>query len=761
MQSVSDNSLLRLNALLNEAQHLSGIGAWELDVHTGKTFWSEEVYRIYEVPLDFDHNRDSGVQYYALTDQKLIESSLNRAITHGESFTVTCRFIAATGVEKWVKVSGRPDVVAGKSVRVLGVIQDISEIKRKELEVMQSLELSSSLIEFMQDGLSIVSLDGQQLSVNPAFCRITGYEAQELIGHQAPFPYWPAEEIDSILTAFNTEIRDGLTHRLIFSRKNGERFPVIVSPGVLKSATGELKAYFATVKDITDQVRTEEELRQLALVAAKTTDAVVLTDADRRIIWVNSAFVSLTGYTLNEVKGQFPGKMLQGPGTDLQAIRAMNDALNKQKSVGVEVLNYAKDGNAYWLDLNINPVFDDQGQLKYFIAIERDVTEKRRQRELLEESLKEATSVRMMHDAILDKLQKLTNSAPGAIFQVQLDETGNLRFTYVSEGITRVDPRLTPEVLMSSVEDAFLSLVGQEQFDAMLTQMIESAEMLTPVQFVLNLDHGDQSRWVQAHARPEMNEKGEIIWYGYVKDITESREHQLALENMVQLTSDQNNRLLSFTQIVSHNIRSHASNITGLLGLMDISEDHDDRKAYVELLKESAGKLDETLHNLNEVLCIQRDLKLPRRTMNLRREINKVLNSLAFDIKQHFVFIQNDVSPQVSIRIVPAYLESILLNLTTNAIKYRATDRKPHIIYRAHKFEQHLEIEVQDNGRGLDLKKYGKSIFNMYKTFHGNEDAKGLGLFLVKNQIESMQGTISVFSEVGVGTTFRVLIPLE
>jgi hypothetical protein len=101
MQSVSDNSLLRLNALLNEAQHLSGIGAWELDVHTGKTFWSEEVYRIYDVPLDFDHNRDSGVQYYAPTDQKLIESSLNRAIKHGESFTVTCRFIAATGVEKW------------------------------------------------------------------------------------------------------------------------------------------------------------------------------------------------------------------------------------------------------------------------------------------------------------------------------------------------------------------------------------------------------------------------------------------------------------------------------------------------------------------------------------------------------------------------------------------------------------------------------------------------------------------------------------
>lgn len=759
MTSGTESSLIRINALLNEAQQMAGVGAWELDVASGKTFWSEEVYRIYEVSRDFDHNRSEGVRFYAEEDQRILEESLCRAVRKAENFTLTCRFISAKGTHKWVKVSGKPEILDGTAVRVLGVIQDISETKRKEAEVLQSVSFSESLMFAMQDGLTIVSLTGVQLNVNPGFCRMVGFSEHELVGQKPPFAYWPAEELERITDAFNQRIHDGLSHNLRFCRKNGERFPVIVSPSVLRNAEGHPIATFATVKDISAQVRREEQLRQLALVAANTTDSVILTDAPGNIIWVNEAFTQLSGFTLLEVVGRRPGAILQGPDTDPETIRYMSECLRRQESISVEVLNYAKNGTSYWLDLNINPVFDDAGKLEYFIAIERDITDKHREKELLQASLDDATTARRLHDEVLEELQKLTNSAPGAIFQVQRVGGEVLKFTYVSNGISRIDPRLTPDSLLHELDGTITEMIGQSQVDMMMTEMMASAENLTPVQFDLKLEHPEHSRWVQVDARPQKNEKGEIIWYGYVRDITEARNHQLTLENMLHLTSDQNSRLLSFTQIVSHNIRSHASNITGLLGLMDFSRGEHEREHYVDLLKDSAEKLDETLHNLNEVLSIQSKVKIPRKCLNLRREINTVLNTLAFDIKQHLVFTKNEVSPTVLLSVVPAYLESIILNLTTNAIKYRSAERRPCIIYRASVTDKHIIVEVEDNGLGLDLRKYRKNVFSMYKTFHGNEDAKGLGLFLVKNQVEAMQGTISVDSEVGVGSTFRVTFP--
>jgi signal transduction histidine kinase len=105
---------------------------------------------------------------------------------------------------------------------------------------------------------------------------------------------------------------------------------------------------------------------------------------------------------------------------------------------------------------------------------------------------------------------------------------------------------------------------------------------------------------------------------------------------------------------------------------------------------------------------------------------------------------------------VPAYIESIFLNLTTNAIKYRDPEKEPTLTIQSYIEDQFIVLSVEDNGKGIDLERYGNKIFGMYKTFHGNKDARGIGLFITKNQIESMGGTIEVESEVGVGTKFRV-----
>ncbi|OCC28252.1 Histidine kinase [Leptospira interrogans serovar Canicola] len=102
-------------------------------------------------------------------------------------------------------------------------------------------------------------------------------------------------------------------------------------------------------------------------------------------------------------------------------------------------------------------------------------------------------------------------------------------------------------------------------------------------------------------------------------------------------------------------------------------------------------------------------------------------------------------------------MESILLNFLTNAVKYRHPDRVPEITLNAERQENRLILSIKDNGLGIDMKKYGDKLFGMYKTFHNNKDAKGIGLFITKNQVEAMGGKIEVESRLNNGTTFRII----
>jgi signal transduction histidine kinase len=97
-----------------------------------------------------------------------------------------------------------------------------------------------------------------------------------------------------------------------------------------------------------------------------------------------------------------------------------------------------------------------------------------------------------------------------------------------------------------------------------------------------------------------------------------------------------------------------------------------------------------------------------------------------------------------------------LLNFTTNAIKYAHPDRYPEIIYTLAIEKNYTILEINDNGLGINLEIHGDKLFGMYKTFHNNANARGIGLFITKNQIEAMGGKVEVESKVNIGTTFKI-----
>ncbi len=140
----------------------------------------------------------------------------------------------------------------------------------------------------------------------------------------------------------------------------------------LTSQRGELRAANERL------LRQEAEARKLALIAARTDNAVVLTDPAGRTEWVNEGFTRITGYTLEEMKGRRPGDLLQGPGTDPQTVRLMSEQLKQGLGFSSEILNYRKDGRSYWISVHAQPIHDEQGRLVNFMALETDITERRK-----------------------------------------------------------------------------------------------------------------------------------------------------------------------------------------------------------------------------------------------------------------------------------------------------------------------------------------------------------------------------------------------
>ncbi|SHG22144.1 PAS domain S-box-containing protein [Flavobacterium segetis] len=245
---------------------------------------------------------------------------------------------------------------------------------------------------------------------------------------------------------------------------------------------------------------------------------------------------------------------------------------------------------------------------------------------------------------------------------------------------------------------------------------------------------------------------------GIMIDITKNKEAEKDLNASFELVSEQNKRLLNFSYIVSHNLRSHTSNIASIVELIESSKSEHEREEMIQLLKTVSNSLTETMLHLNEVINIRTNINLSSEPLYLFQYINVVINVLCKQIHSNNVEIINKIPENCVINYNPAYLESVLYNIISNSIRYRHPSRKP-VICLSLSYEDNFKIlKISDNGIGIDLVKNADKIFGMYKTFTNHVDSKGIGLFITKNQIDAMGGSITVESEPDIGTTFKIFI---
>lgn len=262
--------------------------------------------------------------------------------------------------------------------------------------------------------------------------------------------------------------------------------------------------------------------------------------------------------------------------------------------------------------------------------------------------------------------------------------------------------------------------------------------------------------WLRDIVNVIVENDGTVNLRGIMIDITKSKDAEMDLNNSFSLVSEQNKRLLNFSYIVSHNLRSHSSNLQSLSSLIMSSDSEKERDELIKLLGSVSNALNETMYNLNEVVNIQTNINLNIEPLNLKLYVQKSLEVLSEQIKLKKVTINCNIEEEITVLFNPAYLESVLMNCISNAIRYSDPEKESYIDINSHKENNATLLEISDNGIGIDMDKNRDKIFGMYKTFNNNPDAKGMGLFITKSQIDAMEGRITVDSKLKEGTTFKI-----
>ncbi len=364
--------------LLEEVVSLAGVGGWEVDLATRTPLWTDEVCRIHEVPPGTVPDLAEAIDYYAPEARPLIRGALEEGLTKGTEWDLELPLITAKGRRIWVRARGRPIFQDGVCTRLLGSFEDITE-RRAAQEAMRAAlarkRVAEALFQNSNAMLAVIDSQGRFERVNRRWTTLLGWAEDELVGQPVVSRVHPDDLVATAAAAQRLSSGASSTERLrVRYRCRDGRTLTLLWVAASDPETGLL---YAVVDDVTEERERVRQAERLAMIAARTTNAVLFTDARGRIEWVNASFTRITGYSAEEALGSNPGALLQGPDTDPDAVAEMGARIRARQPFTTEVRNYAKDGRPYWIAIEALPIFDDDGAFQGFMAVEADITDQK------------------------------------------------------------------------------------------------------------------------------------------------------------------------------------------------------------------------------------------------------------------------------------------------------------------------------------------------------------------------------------------------
>ncbi|MEL6256896.1 MAG: PAS domain-containing protein, partial [Bacteroidota bacterium] len=375
-------NLNKLANLFLETQMITKTGTWELDINSGKTIWTEEVYRIHEVSPDFDHNKENGIEFYHPDDRPILIQSLEEAISNKNPFDITCRLHTAKGRKLIVRVTGKPFIEKGKVCRLVGVIQDISDQHRIE----EGLKVLNDRLQLAAKAANMGVWDyfpiENELHWDEKMYELYGTEKEKFSG---AYDAWASSLLPESLEKAQKELELALMGIKDFKTEfeiilpNGSKRTIAGEAIVKRNANGEAVRMIGVNYDITSKIEDLKELNMFRSIVESVGDSIIITSADPYnpvILYSNPAHEKMTGYCSKEVIGKSP-KLFQGPESHREALNQIREALIAEQDFQIELKNYRKNGETFWINMYNTFVRNEASETTHFISIQRDVTKRK------------------------------------------------------------------------------------------------------------------------------------------------------------------------------------------------------------------------------------------------------------------------------------------------------------------------------------------------------------------------------------------------
>ncbi|TPE43081.1 PAS domain S-box protein [Pontibacter mangrovi] len=398
------------------------------------------------------------------------------------------------------------------------------------------------------------------------------------------------------------------------------------------------------------------------------------------------------------------------------------------------------NGEEKYLHHVMEPLVNDEGRVTRVMATTQDVTEQK-QREIL------ITEAR-------DRYQSTLENIPEVIFS----SDPKFQINYVSKQCLEITGYSEKEFTTTNFWPSIIHPDDLPTLNERLQQEVLAGERIQHELRIISRDN--QLKWLTLRMSPKLDEYGKVVRIdSSAADITERKRTEAKRFVLTEQLQVQNKNLQQFAYIVSHNLRAPIANIIGLTSVYNQEQPEvATNRHIINNLTKSAQHLDRVIRDLNDILTVRGQILDTFERVVFNDLFSEILRAVSIRVEQERAVIEYDFSEAPVIVSLRSYIHSILLNLLTNALKYRSPERKPHIFVKTSTQKDYICIKISDNGLGINLAKDKDKLFGLYKRFHHHIDGRGLGLHLVKTQVELLGGRIDVESEVDVGTTFNICL---
>ncbi|THE66554.1 PAS domain S-box protein [Salinadaptatus halalkaliphilus] len=371
----------RRAVLFEKTQEMATVGAWEYTVQTDDIWWSSYVREIFGRDIDTETTVTEIFDHYQSADREAIETAFERALEAGESYDLESKIETAAGETRWVRTKGEPQSRDGEIVRVRGTIRDITERKERERELERHRERLQVLFDEAPNVIIVHDTDGQILDVNDKHADNLGYTREELLSMDVS-EFEVGADPDALARLW-ASMEVG-AHRRVSGRhrrKDGSTFPAEIWLNKIE-IHGE-EQILAVSRDVTERVTREQELRRFRRAIEAAGQAIFLTERDGTITYVNPAFEEITGYSPTEAIGETPSILNSGQMSQ-RYFQEQWSTILAGKEWSEYITNRHKSGTIYHAHQTIAPITDDAGTVQEFVAIQTDVTDRKKQEQQLD-----------------------------------------------------------------------------------------------------------------------------------------------------------------------------------------------------------------------------------------------------------------------------------------------------------------------------------------------------------------------------------------